>query len=229
MCLQEAARLIWFTYLRHYGYAFRDQPQNTQLPRHSGSGKQDMATGHSRPDDSSTNTLNDASTPHSSPCRPCSETKVVSLSGRRGTKRPRGDLAPNAKQAKTKNDREKNASGFYDFPDDKFLFEEANNQEENVGSGREAVKMDASESVRIMESISSWQELDELERTMDCKQLLKFRHAYLSSQSPKPKFVGKGEHWANLPRVFKQYMTVSVLYLALLYTEQPVLPVDIVR
>lgn len=229
MVLQEAARLIWFTYLRHYGYAFRDQLQNTQPPRHSGSGKQDTVTGHSRPNGPSTNRLNNASTQHSSSSQPCSETEVASLSGRSGTKRSQGSLAPNAKRAKTKNDREKNTSGFYDFPDDKFLFEEADNQEKSTGSGREAVKMDSSESVRIMESISSWEELEELERTMDCKQLLKFRQAYLSSHNHKPKFVGKSENWGNQPRVFKQYMTVSVVYLALLYTEQSVLPVDIVR
>lgn len=186
-----------------------------------------MATGHSKPDSSSTNTPNDASTPHHTPSQPCSETEVASLRGRRGIKR-RGGLTTNAKRAKTKADREKKTSGFYDFPDDKFLFEEAD-KEENAGSCREPVKMDTSESVRIMESISSWEELERLEKTMDCKQLLKFRQTYFSSHNPKPKFVGKGEHWANQPRVFKQYMTVSVLYLALLYTEQPVLPADIVR
>lgn len=219
--LQEAARLIWFAYLRHYGYAFRDQPQNTRLSRDGGSGsKEDTVTGPSKPDDSSTNNVS------SSQSQSCSES--VS-NGRCNSKRRQGGLAPKAKRAKTEDVGEKIMGGFYDFPDDSFLFENTGTQDEITGSCKEAVQMDTSECVRIMESISSWEELDKLERTMDCKQLLKFRQAYLSSHNSKPKFVSKGERWGSQPRVFKQYMTVSVLYLALLYTAQPILPVDIVR
>lgn len=90
--------------------------------------------------------------------------------------------------------------------------------------------MDATESVQMMESLTSWEELEELEKTMDCRQLLAFRQAYLSAHGGlKPKFVSRAESWANQPRVFKLRMTVSLLYLALLYTEQPVLPADLVR
>lgn len=113
------------------------------------------------------------------------------------------------------------------FPDDESLFKSSNDTERGETDGSK--KLDASESVRTMESVSSWEELDQLERSMDCKQLLLFRQNYLSSRCGKPKFVGKGEQWLGQPRVFKLSMTVSVLYLALLYTEQTILPADIVR
>ena len=81
-----------------------------------------------------------------------------------------------------------------------------------------------------MESLRSWEELEELERAMDCRQLLAFRQAYLSAHGElKPKFVAETESWGYQPRVFKLRTTVSLLYLALLYTEQPVLPADLIR
>ena len=135
-----------------------------------------------------------------------------------------GTSGVNSKKAKTITSSDR--VGYDNFPDDKFLFETSNGTVEDAD---ETVRMDASECVPIMETISSWEELDERERNMDCKQLLMFRQAYLSSRGSKPKFVGKSEQWSSQPRVFKQHMTVSLLYLALLYTEQPVLPADIVR
>ena len=209
--MQEAARLIWFIYLRHYGYAFRDQSQAARPSNSDDSSEKDLQAGHSQSPGSSssksTHTLNGSG---------------PSVSGRSSRKRCSSSTAPNsAKRVKTETD-----AGYNTFPDDKFLFKE----DEDVGEASQGtVKIDASKSVQIMEGISSWEQLEEVERTMDCKQLLMFRQAYLSSHSSKPKFVGKGERWASQPRVFTQFMTVSVLYLALLYTEQPVLPVDIVR
>lgn len=225
--MQEAARLIWFTYLKHYGYAFRDQTQGTR-PSCS-DGKQDPLAGDSQPPNKPS--LGAVSTPSrcqsSYQSQPHNETDMLVLSEKSGRKRCQSGMAPDAKRVRMDSGEYK--AGFDTFPDDKFLFESGSSQVENAGSGKETVKMDASESVRIMEGISSWEELDELERTMDCRQLLMFRQAYLSARNSKPKFVGKGERWGSQPRVFKQYMTISVLYLALLYTEQPVLPVDIVR
>ena len=130
-----------------------------------------------------------------------------------------------AKKAKTLSSVE--SVGYDTFPDDKFLFKSSNDTERGEKDGGK--KLGVSESVQMMEAVSSWEELDKLERSMDCKQLLLFRQNYLSSCSGKPTFVGKGEQWTGQPRVFKLSMTVSVIYLALLYTEQPVLPADIVR
>ena len=205
--MQEAARLIWFIYLKHYRYAFRDQSQTTGPSNCSDSTEKDLKTEHSHSLSSSssknTHTL-----------------KGTELSRKRCSS---GTSSTNAKRIKRESD-----GGYDTFPDDKFLFEEDKDGGGEAGRGT-VDQMDASKSVQIMEGISSWEELEGVERTMDCKQLLMFRQAYLASRNSRPKFVGKGERWTSQPRVFTQFMTVSVLYLALMYTEQPVLPVDIVR
>ena len=222
-CMQEAARLIWFTYLRHYGYAFRDQAQSvsgrpqTRLslssqPSPSGSGSQCGTVGGVR-------------------------------DRRRGKrKRPTGseedtELTCVVKREKTV---EEEAAGYDTFPDDKFLFETTKTESVNTvtsgdstskpaPSGRASLPADAAESLQIMESLSSWEELEELERSMDSKRLFAFRQAFLHSRGIKPRFVADDEPWKPQPRVFTIHMTVSLLYLALLYTEQSVLPVDLVR
>ena len=122
----------------------------------------------------------------------------------------------------------KEAAGYDTFPDDKFLFETRDSSQDTEEDGKSGGGGEA-ESVKIMEGLSSWEELEELERAMDCRQLLAFRQGYLVARGIKPQFVANDESWAGQPRVFKMRMTVSVLYLALLYTEQPLLPVDLVR
>ena len=177
------------------------------------------------------------------------------MRGRRGQKRPADsdstESSGTVKKAKTTAAK---TAGYDTFPDDKFLFETANKSKNTTGelelsqgaskttdkSKNTVEKLDlsqvarettdAAESVRMMESLRSWEELEELERAMDCRQLLAFRQAYLSAHGElKPKFVAETESWGYQPRVFKLRTTVSLLYLALLYTEQPVLPADLIR
>ena len=245
--VQEAARLIWFTYLKHYGYAFRDQSQATQSPGTSStttsigstSCKPGLLDEQSQPHDSPSTSSRQKSvrpTPSSSQSRLTGEAASTlsggSGRGAKGGKRRRRDSGtPSAKRVKPNSNDV--LAGFDTFPNDDFLFEskcDSSQAKGETGGDREAgrVKIDPSKSVRIMEGISSWEELAALERTMDCKQLLMFRQAYLSAGNLRPKFVGQGQQWLQ-PRVFKPHMTISLVYLALLYTEQTVLPVDIVR
>jgi hypothetical protein len=116
---REAARLIWFIYLRHYGYAFRDQSQAARPSNSDDSSEKDLQAGHSQSPGSSssksTHTLNGSG---------------PSVSGRSSRKRCSSSTAPNsAKRVKTETD-----AGYNTFPDDKFLFKE----DEDVGEASQA-------------------------------------------------------------------------------------------
>ena len=169
---------------------------------------------------------------------------MARVRGRKGRKRQKRPVDSDSTESsssvakKAKVAVEKSA-GYDTFPDDKFLFEDTE-KEEKIDESKSARKFDLSQgvcetldssvSVRIMENVTTWEGLEELEAAMDCRQLLAFRQAYLSAHGErKPKFVDETESWKYQPRVFKLRHTVSVLYLALLYTEQPVLPADLTR
>ena len=233
--MQEAARLIWFTYLRHYGYAFRDWATGQGEDRRSGSQTIGCNSFQQKTPSRHTSSSRTPTTTDDSITELDKVSVPIGRSKGKGRKRPFVEVNNASNDAKRTKLTSVDSVGYDTFPDDKFLFEVVT-QPENERQDKEAVRkgesvreIDTRESVRMMEEISSWEELDELERSMDCRQLLQFRQAYLSSRGPKPKFVAKDEPWAGQPRVFKLHMTVSVLYLALLYSEQPVLPVDIVR
>ena len=81
----------------------------------------------------------------------------------------------------------------------------------------------------VVQALRSREELEALEKEMSSNQLYLFRQAYLLAGNHKPRFIPKSEVWSRNPRVFRVGMTLGVLYLALLYTNQPVLPVDIAR
>jgi hypothetical protein len=245
--VKEAARLIWFTYLRHYGYAFREEGRSVSGRTQN---KLQFCPSSSQPGPSGSGLQFD--------CGTAALVRVRGRAGRRGQKRPADSASTESSGTVKKTKTAAEATAGYDtFPDDKFLFEDVETANKNKNTTKELKRsqrasetadkskntvgkldmsqaaretMDAAESVRMMESLRSWEELEELERAMDCRQLLAFRQAYLSAHGElKPKFVAETESWGYQPRVFKLRTTVSLLYLALLYTEQPVLPADLIR
>ena len=128
-----------------------------------------------------------------------------------------------ARAKRRKRDGGVKEAGYDSFPNDDFLFEEAKEEGKESQSG--SVIENASLS---LENISSWEELEAVERSMDWRQLYTFRRAYVGIK--KPKFVAQDERWViQKVTVAKQSTCLGVLYLALLYTEQKLLPVDIIR
>ena len=250
--------MIWFSYLRHYGYAFKDQPQSP-----------------------SKDTANLETETHCQPLQTELNTKVrTSLVGRSDSST--GSVGTNKKRLATateilpaKRVKKDGGPGYDSFPSDEFLFNDLDiNRDEITSTQREIEKtiltqVDEEETTltqtgnedmisdqaqterknvtssrrkkwdralyedksvtQVMEDLSSRAELDALEREMDCGQLYMFRQAYLLAGDHKPKFISKADVWSRNPRVFKVAMTLGLLYLALLYADQPVLPVDIAR
>lgn len=128
-----------------------------------------------------------------------------------------------ARAKRRKRDGGAKEAGYDSFPNDDFLFEEAKEESKESQSG--SIIENASPS---LENISSWEELEAVERSMDWRQLYTFRRAYVGIK--KPKFVAQDERWViQQVTVAKQSTCLGVLYLALLYTEQILLPVDIIR
>lgn len=214
--LQEAARLIWFTYLRHFGYAFRDQP----LP-----GKRVRSIKRLRaanpPPGQTRDQVSEASSPGQVSGSTSSTRGIIQVVETDSQRR----IAWRAYRAKAlKGDNGVKAAGYDSFPTDDFLFEDAKEEDEESKNG--SVSENATLSI---ENISSWEELEAIESSMDYRQLYAFRNTYVSKRK-KPKFLTQDECWhIQKVMVVRQATTLGVLYLALLYTEQKLLPVDITR
>ena len=184
LLLQEAARLIWFTYLRHFGYAFRDQS-------------------------------------------PTGDSQTSTVSGDSRKRKQRRETLPSLSSPKPK--RAKTEDGFDSFPSDHLLFTEEGKEERGTEpQAKKAAGSDSGSVPVVMEEPGSWEQLKALERSMDCWQLYKFRVSNKHGQF-KPKVMPKDMYWGKGVQVFTRACTVSVLYLALLYTKQNVLPADLTR